>query len=499
MTKIDLAKTLRRLAHPRLLVVGDLMLDRYTWGNADRISQEAPVIVLRAQRREERLGGAANVCHMLRALLADVTCAGVVGDDSAGRALRKQLLACGTNADDSLVLVDPTRPTSLKERFVGLAGTRHPNQMLRVDTESDQPLAEDLVARLVAQIQARIRDFDAVLLSDYAKGVLAPTLIAEVVLAARQAGCPVLVDPGRGRDVAIYRGATLIKPNRLETSLATNRSIDDAPAALQAGQELCQRCQIDQAVVTLDRDGIVWVARDGRSEIYPTEARSVYDITGAGDIVLSVLGLCLAAGESSDVAVRLANVAAGLEVQRAGVAAITREEIQAELIQGSPHERKHVDLAEAARRADECRRRGQRIVFTNGCFDLLHVGHVTYLQEAAAHGEVLIVAVNSDQSVRRLKGPERPIISQQDRVAMLAALGCVDQVIVFDEPTPHELLRAIRPDVLIKGGTYTTEQVVGHEIVTAYGGEVRVTGVVDGVSTTRIVESISHQTLRKAG
>jgi D-beta-D-heptose 7-phosphate kinase/D-beta-D-heptose 1-phosphate adenosyltransferase len=288
-----------------------------------------------------------------------------------------------------------------------------------------------------------------------------------------------------------YRGATLIKPNRAETALATGRRIDSTVDALAAGQQLCEQLGAEMALVTLDRDGMMLVRRDGGGEAFPTHARDVYDITGAGDMVMAMVGLCLAAGTDAADAVRLGNVAAGLEVERAGVAVIYRDEIASELSRAEGASLpKIVTLRQCALLADDYRRRGQKVVFTNGCFDLLHVGHVTYLAEAAAQGDVLIVAVNSDQSVRRLKGAGRPVIVETDRAALLAALACVGHVVIFDEDTPIEQIRAIRPDVLVKGGTYTREQIVGHDFVESYGGRVHITGVVEGVSTSNILASL---------
>ena len=262
MTKADLARVLAELSCPRLLVVGDLMLDRYTWGNADRLSQEAPVAVLRTNRCEERLGGAANVCHMVHALQSRVTCAGVVGADRPGHHLTSLLFEVGI--DCGLILVDPARPTTLKERFVGLAGTRHPSQMLRVDTETDAPIPAGLETQLKAAIQSRITDYDAVLISDYNKGVLTPALTAAIIQAARAAGRPVLVDPGRGRDFAIYRGATLLKPNRVEAAMATGRSVEQPQDAISAGRQLCRQHDLDMTIVTLDSDGMACRPRRSR-------------------------------------------------------------------------------------------------------------------------------------------------------------------------------------------------------------------------------------------
>ena len=491
MSSNDLVHVLEGLGHPRILVLGDLILDRYTWGNAERVSQEAPVIVLCADRREARLGGAANVVNMLAGLEAEVACCGVVGTDAAGAELRRLLVDAG--ADCELVFKDPKRPTSVKERFVGRASTRHPSQILRVDHESRDPLCADLEQRLIDGVRAQMPRCDALLISDYGKGVCTPRLLEAAIAAARRAGVNVLVDPSRSCPLSHYRGATVIKPNRLETELATGRKIASAADALAAATQLCQDLDARMALVTLDRDGMILVDRDGKGEVFPTHARAVYDITGAGDMVMAMIGVCLASGATSADAARLGNVAAGLEVERAGVAVIFRDEIRAELLwgRGGPA-RKIVSRDQAALVAEEHRIRGERVVFTNGCFDLLHVGHVTYLAQAATLGDALVVGVNSDESVRKLKGPSRPVIGEADRAAMLAALACVRYVTIFDDDTPHALLEAIRPDVLVKGGTYTPEEVVGHEVVEAYGGEVRVTGVVEGISTTGILASLSR-------
>ena len=480
---------------PRLLVVGDMMLDRYTTGIAERISQEAPVLVLNSKSVEHRLGGAASVCHMVSALGADVTAAGVVGEDFVGQQLRRCLRESGASTE--FLLTDVGRQTTLKERFVGRNGSGLPSQILRVDTETPHPIDESIEQQLADMIVESISSWDAILISDYAKGVCSPKLLRLLIEAANRNDIPTLVDPGRDRCFSIYQNVSLIKPNRLETSLATGQSIKTHDDAITAGKKLCSTYGIDSAVITLDSDGMCLVHRDGRGIVFPTTARSVYDITGAGDMVLSVLGLCLAGGVHVEHAIQIANVAAGLEIDRAGVAVLSRDEIADRCLGSSqPGSRKLLSLQRATATADEYRRQGKTIAFTNGCFDLLHVGHVTYLEEAASLADVLIVGVNSDSSVRRLKGPDRPVISEADRVAMLSALGCVEHVILFESATPRELIHAIRPDVLVKGGTYSTDQVVGHEIVEEYGGKVCVTNIVDGVSTTKIVNSLA---IRKAG
>lgn len=493
-----LLQTFDHLGHPRVLVIGDMILDRYTWGNAERVSQEAPVILLRADEREARPGGAANVCMMLRGLEAQVACAGVVGHDTDGQVLAQKLTAAGIDA--AALLVDAGRPTTVKERFIGRASNRHPHQILRVDSETQEPLSTQIEELMIERLLPQLSSFQVVLISDYNKGVCTPRLLQTIIQAAREADVPVVVDPARGVDYTVYRGATTMTPNRLEAELATGLKIAKPQDAFAAGEALCRRLQLDMAIVTLDRDGMALVWPQGipggraAGEIFPTRARAVYDITGAGDMVLSMIGVALAAGASPAACIELGNVAAGLEVERVGVAVIPREEIRAALAARQVAKTTKIhSVDQLAQIAAEHRARGERVVLTNGCFDLLHVGHVSYLQEAAALGDRLIVAVNSDASVRRLKGPSRPVIQQSDRAAMLAALAAVDYVLIFDEDTPHELLSKIRPDVLVKGGTYTTEQVVGHEVVESYGGQVCVTGVVDGISTTAIVQSVANR------
>ena len=490
--------TIQKLGRPRLLVLGDIMLDRYTWGRAERISPEAPVMVMQAEACDVRLGGAGAVAGLLRGLEAEVALAGVVGEDQEGQTVRQLLeeLAIGSRT----VLTDGNRCTTLKERFLAQVEHRQAHQILRVDREQAQPLAPDLADFLFAEIERELPNVRAVLISDYAKGTCSPALLTRVIGQARQYGLPVLIDPARMSDYSRYRGATVLKPNRRETELATGCPIRTSEDGLAAGRELVRRYALQAAIITLDAEGLVLATADGFAKHVPTQPRAVCDITGAGDMTLAALGLCLAAGWSLRESVRLANVAAGLEVERLGVVPVTRQEI-ADCLQQLDRrfqsdrrpeaDGKLVTLDVMNALASAYRRDGKTVVFTNGCFDLLHIGHVTYLQQAAALGDVLVVAVNSDESVRRLKGPERPIVPQHERAALLAALACVDHVLIFEEATPHRLLECIRPDVLVKGGTTTA--VVGSEIVTSYGGAVRILDAVGDVSTTQIVTTIRHR------
>ncbi len=493
MSHSDLLAALDGLTHPRVLVLGDLILDRYTWGNAERVSQEAPVILLRADRREARLGGAANVCQMLRGLEADVCCAGVIGADADGAAVRHLLSDAGV--DHSLVLRDENRPTTVKERFIGRAANRHPHQILRVDHEVRDVLPEELEAKLATQLIARLHEFQVLLISDYAKGVCSPQLLSVVISAAREQDIPVVVDPSMDVDYSRYHGATAITPNRHEAEKAAQMKIRTPEDAFAAGAQLCEQLQLSIAIVTLDSDGMAVVRPDGTGEVFPTRPRKVYDITGAGDMVLATIGLGLACGISMEQTVRLANVAGGLEVEQVGVVPVSREEIRLDILRSGKPDRasKVLALEDAVRIAETARSEGRQIVFTNGCFDLLHEGHVSYLEQAARQGDLLILGLNSDASVRQLKGPTRPLRKQSDRAAVLAALVYVDYVVIFDEPTPIKLIQAIRPHVLVKGGDYRDkhDEIAGKDFVESYGGRLYVAGLVEGVSTSQILRNIA--------
>jgi D-beta-D-heptose 7-phosphate kinase/D-beta-D-heptose 1-phosphate adenosyltransferase len=364
--------------------------------------------------------------------------------------------------------------------------------MLRVDTESRQPLAAPLEAELIRRIAPRLTEFAAVLISDYGKGVCSPRLLRGVIDGARAAGIPVVVDPIRTRDYGPYRGATTLTPNRLEAEMASGHKVCTPADAIGAARDLARRLELEWAIVTLDSDGMAAAWPDGSGRHFPTRKRAVYDITGAGDMVLAMLGVCLAGGASVDDAIRLGNVAGGLEVEQVGVVALSREEIRRDLIaMARSGAGKIVGPAELASLAAAARSRGKRIVFTNGCFDLLHAGHVAGLAEAAIQGDRLVVGLNSDSSVRRLKGPDRPIIPQAERAAMLAALASVDYVVVFEEDTPLELIRQLRPDVLVKGTSYAHRPIAGQEFVESYGGRVHLAREIEGWSTTALLERLS--------
>jgi D-beta-D-heptose 7-phosphate kinase/D-beta-D-heptose 1-phosphate adenosyltransferase len=486
----ELADLVLRLGQPRVLVIGDVMLDRYIWGDAARISQEAPVILLQADRREERLGGASSVASMLRALGARVLLAGVVGTDADGQRLRRLVQELGV--DDEALVSDPGRPTTVKERYIGRAQQRHPQQMIRVDYEVRTPLSSSCQRHFLDVLARQVRRADIVLISDYDKGVCTPAVLTDLVARARACGLRVLADPIRGGDYRKYHACSAITPNRLEAGLATSRTLSTTTEALEAAAQLRERLDLEAAIVTLDREGMALVHADGRRAVFPTRPRQVYDITGAGDMVLAVLGMALAAGADYEPAIRLANVAGGLEVEKIGVATVTRDEILHDLAQTSARAGAGKVLArpELLRQLERHRSLGQRIAFTNGCFDVLHAGHVQYLYEARSQADVLVVGLNSDASVRALKGPNRPINPAAARATVLAGLEAVTYLTVFEETTPLELIRAVRPDVLVKGSDYQRDQVVGAEFVESCGGRVHLAAVREGFSTSGLLRRL---------
>ena len=485
MKNAELLQTLANLPRPRILIVGDLILDRYVVGEVDRISPEAPIPVLLARSQEERLGGAGNVAANLRSMEAEVEVLGVVGDDALGERTCQLLAAIGVDAQG--VVRERGRPTTGKTRMT--SGTQ---QILRVDWEEAHPLSDAVAAGLLAELESRVARADAVILSDYGKGVLTPRVIQAVVAAARARKKPCLVDP-KGADYRRYRGATLVTPNRKEAEQALGRklgALDDAPGA---ARELIALAELEAAVITLGGDGMVW-SRGDESGHSRAVARAVFDVTGAGDTVIAHLALGLAAGLGLATAVELANQAAGIVVGRRGAAAVTREELRFAL--GARRRATSPVLArtELPDVLAEWRSEGKRIVLTNGCFDILHAGHVAYLREARSRGDVLLVAVNDDASVRHLKGAGRPINGLEDRMTVLAALEMVDAVVSFGEDTPQAIVEEVTPDVLVKGEDWADKGVVGRAWVESHGGEVYLARMVPGRSTTSIAERLKGST-----
>ncbi|NQU25785.1 MAG: bifunctional heptose 7-phosphate kinase/heptose 1-phosphate adenyltransferase [Candidatus Nealsonbacteria bacterium] len=484
----QLIELLRLQRPPRILVVGDVMLDRYVFGDVHRVSPEAPIPVLRVDRQEHRLGGAGSVAAMLSALEAEVRVVSVTGDDPEGETVRRLLQQIGINA--AAVLVADDRPTTLKQRLLGRTHAKHAQQMIRVDREQSQPIRAELAQCLIAAVEEMLATVELVLLSDYDKGVCAGSFIPRVVEAARAAGVPVVADPVRGTDYHRYAGCTCVTPNRSEAAGALGMTIATPEDGLEAARQML-RFGVESAMVTLDRDGIAWADAKDNARWFPVCPRQVYDITGAGDMVLSALGYALAAGADWPTAVELANLAGGLEVERLGVVPISRTELLAELSGDLPDAaRKILSVDELLDQLGRHRQAGRQVAMTNGCFDLLHPGHVASLQEARRCGDLLVVGLNSDESVQQLKGPGHPIVDQTGRAEMLAALACVDYVTLFDEPSVLGLIERVLPDVLVKSAEYAHEQVVGYEIVERNGGRVIRVPMKGSYSTSAIAERI---------
>jgi D-beta-D-heptose 7-phosphate kinase/D-beta-D-heptose 1-phosphate adenosyltransferase len=461
------------------------MLDEYVWGDVGRVSPDAPVAVVDVRRRTRAPGGAANVALNLAAAGAEVLLAGIVGTDAAGEALRAALLERGLT--DAAIADAPGRRTTTKTRVVARG-----QQLVRLDEEDRQPLDPALRARLLATVLPRLAGAGAVVVSDYAKGVVDREVVGAIGAASRRLSpaVPVIVDP-KAKDLGVYRGCDALTPNRQEAEASSGVPVaSDADVALAASR-IHEASGATLVLVTRGDRGLSLWRAPGEVTHVPTRAREVYDVTGAGDTVLAYFALALSAGAAPDEAARLANAAAGVAVSRVGTTTVAPEDVFRALDAGSGSG-KILDRRQARDVLGRERSRGRRIVFTNGCFDLLHAGHVALLEQARAKGDLLVVAVNSDASVRRLKGPERPLVSEADRTRVLAALDAVGLVVVFDEDTPLPLIEAFRPDVLVKGGDYTEDRIVGAELVRSYGGRVETIPLVSGRSTTALLDSIRN-------
>ncbi|HJE71722.1 MULTISPECIES: bifunctional D-glycero-beta-D-manno-heptose-7-phosphate kinase/D-glycero-beta-D-manno-heptose 1-phosphate adenylyltransferase HldE [Pseudomonadaceae] len=472
--------TMPRFDLAPVLVVGDVMLDRYWHGTTSRISPEAPVPVVRVDQHEDRPGGAANVALNIAALGAPAYLVGVTGQDEAADALTDSLRAAHVQVRFQRIA---QQPTIVKLRIM----SRH-QQLIRVDFE--EPFDTDPQA-LASDTAAMLAGVKVLVLSDYGKGALKNH--QALIQLAKARNIPVLADP-KGKDFSIYRGASLITPNLSEFEAIVGVCADDAELVAK-GNELMARLELGALLVTRGEHGMTLLRPAQPALHLPARAREVFDVTGAGDTVISTLAAALAAGEDLPQAVGLANLAAGIVVGKLGTAAISAPELRRAVQRSEGSERGVLSLEQLQLAIEDARAHGEKIVFTNGCFDILHAGHVTYLEQARAQGDRLIVAVNDDASVTRLKGPGRPINSVDRRMAVLAGLGAVDWVIPFSENTPERLLEQVRPDVLVKGGDYkSVDEVVGAQIVQGYGGEVRILGLVENSSTTAIVERIRNRT-----
>jgi len=481
----DFDQNLSRLSGVTVLCVGDLMLDDFVYGEVARISPEAPAPVIAVSRSEMVIGGAGNVARNVASLGAHCIFVGLVGEDDAGRTL-KAALAAEPRISPSLV-VDGSRPTTRKVRFVSEHYATH---MLRADWEEARPADAKIEKALLDAALAALPKADAVVLSDYAKGVLTPTLVRRLIEAAVAARKPVIVDP-KGNDYSVYRGATLVKPNRKELAQAVRRDASGDSEVAIAADELRRALDCEALLVTRSDEGMTLVTRNGAPVHVPAYAVKISDVSGAGDTVVAVLAAMLGLRADYESAMRAANAAAAVVVGKRGTATVALAELRHRILPAATlaaEDKILFDWKELDARLEAWRRQQLRVGFTNGCFDILHPGHVKLMAQSRAACDRLVVGLNSDASVSRLKGPDRPVQTVQARAEVLAALEAVDLVVVFEDDTPRNLIERVRPSVLIKGADYTREQVVGHEIVEAYGGEVVLVDLLPGHSTSDIVK-----------
>ena len=486
MTELSaLADRVELLRNTAVLCIGDVMLDRFVYGSVDRVSPEAPIPVLFIERESAMLGGAGNVVRNLVALGAAPAFVSVVGDDPAGREVTRLV---GEHGEiDPCIVVETGRQTTIKTRFFA----SH-QQLLRADRESRLAVGDAIREQVLTRADRLLAKAEVMVLSDYGKGVLAPAVAGELIRRAKARGKMVVVDP-KGTDYAIYAGATIVTPNRKELHEATGMAVDGDEAVVAAARHLIATCALEAVLVTRSQDGMTLVTADGAAHHLPAEAREVFDVSGAGDTVVATLAAALASGASLLEGALLANVAAGIVVGKVGTAVAYAEEVVAALHHDdlTAGESKIVPPAAAAEIVARWRRKGLKVGFTNGCFDLLHPGHVAILTQAKAACDRLVVGLNSDASVQRLKGPTRPVQSEASRATVLSSLAPVDMVVIFGEDTPLRLIEGLRPDVLVKGADYTIDKVVGADLVQSWGGKVVLADLVDGQSTTNTIKRMN--------
>jgi len=465
---------------PKILVVGDLMIDHYLWGSCERISPEAPVQVINVDNESTVLGGSGNVINNLKALGAQVDVISVIGGCEISDELKDLLNDINVNSE--YLITQKDRITSKKSRIIAAQ-----QQVVRYDRESTDEINTESQTKILNTFKKIIANYDAVLLSDYGKGVLTAELTQSLITIANNSNKKVLVDP-KGLDYSKYKGAYLLTPNKKEASEATQINIHDNTTLTKAIKQLKTKCDLDISLITLSEQGVA--IYDDTLRTHPTVAREVFDVTGAGDTVLASLGFALSCKFDIDDAVEFANLAAGVVVGKIGSATATLNEIieyESSLNKSTSDE--HIKtLNKIIALSIELKSRGKKVVFTNGCFDILHAGHVRYLETAKSYGDVLILGLNSDRSVTALKGEGRPINTQIDRAYILAALEAVDYVVIFDEDTPYDLIKAVKPNILVKGGDYEGKDVVGQDIA----DELKLVQFVDGKSTTKTIEKIQQ-------
>jgi len=486
MTDRELAGVVRHFSRARILVVGDVILDRYRIGDARRLSPEAPIPVLRPTRQHDTAGGAANVAMNVVTLGGHAILAGVIGDDDAGKAISR--LIGGEIEVQAALVVAAGRQTTSKTRFIAGA-----HQLLRLDEETTAPLDDATAAALLRQVEDALPGVDVVILSDYAKGVLCDGVLDRLLDMIAAHGKPVIADPKRP-DFRAYRGVTVLTPNELEVRVATHIDAEHDAEADRAGRAALEATGGEAVLVKRSAKGLTLARRGEAAMHFPTRAREVADVSGAGDTLVAALAVALAAGASMPEAAMLANVTAGISVGKSGTATVTQAELLNALHADSlaSTERKVREIEEAKAQAAAWRAQGLRVGFANGCFDLIHPGHVHLLTQARAGCDRLVVALNTDASVRRLKGPTRPVQNEEARAIVMASLSPVDMVVLFDEDTPLELIRALRPDVLIKGSDYTVDQVVGADLVRGWGGRVKLVDLREGHSTSGTIRRMTE-------
>ncbi|MDI3547541.1 MAG: D-beta-D-heptose 7-phosphate kinase / D-beta-D-heptose 1-phosphate adenosyltransferase [Halanaerobiales bacterium] len=468
---------LSNIDNKNILVIGDVMLDRYILGDVKRISPEAPVPVLRFREKRYAPGGAANVATNLIGAKQKVYLMSVIGDDTYGDRFISLLSEYGINHD--LILRDKQRKTTVKTRFLA----QNNQQMLRVDEEDTDFINHDLVYRLVDIFKKNCSKFNIVIISDYMKGLLECNLTQNLINICNQKGIPIFIDP-KDKKISKYKNATLLKPNKKELAEFTGKNINNEFQLKEAAFVLKKELNLQYLTVTLGSDGVIFLDKFDNYFKIPSEARDVYDVTGAGDTFLAYLAAGLANGLKTLDSVKLANLAAGVQVGKIGTSVVYLEELIDVMNNG-----KRKSLKEIKEITEKLRNK-KKIIFTNGCFDILHSGHIAYLKKAKELGDILIVGLNSDNSVKKIKGEKRPIISLNNRIKILEELSVIDYIVVFDEETPYNLINEIKPDIIVKGGDYTAKEVVGRDIVEKYGGEVKILPYFSGESTTNIINKI---------
>jgi D-beta-D-heptose 7-phosphate kinase / D-beta-D-heptose 1-phosphate adenosyltransferase len=469
----------------RLLVIGDLMLDEYLWGEVDRISPEAPVQVVTIQKEDFTLGGAGNVVNNAVALGAKVFTAGVIGTGRNGQVLLERFNELGV--DTSLIIQEPDRATTQKTRII--AANQH---VLRIDRETKQDISGQTLEKIIRLIEDKMPDIDVVLISDYGKGLITKNLLSKVIASAKKHEKMIIVDP-KGLDFSKYSGVSLLTPNKKEAALASGVEINDDSSLEKAANKILGNISLDNLLITCGKDGMVLFEKNKTPFRVRAKSRQVFDVSGAGDTVLAVFGLAVASGASIPNSVALANTAAGIVVGKVGTATVSKQELSSALTSddtGLPA--KYKDLSELPALVKDLKKKGKQLVLTNGCFDLLHAGHIMLFSASKQLGDILIVAIDDDASVKKLKGSGRPVINAKERSRILSALDAVDYVVVFSSQELIKLIEIIQPDVLTKGSNYSTTQVFGRERVEALGGKVVLIPVTEDISSTRIIDTIKH-------